>query len=243
MSITTFDYSTARDMGYIRKVYAWLALGAAMCSATAWASLSMGDAVYAKIEEKQDAVLCPPTVAAICDHPYVAVGLFLTLALASIVARKAKGLSGFFYFLFTTFSGLFIGPALFIAQWKAEHEHTLSAHPIRDSFIMTSAMFGGLTMYAWTTKKDFSWMGGMLWTGLIVLIVAGFMNIFIGSTPFQLALSSVAIILFSGYILYDTQRVLSKSNGEDAIGDALNIYLDILNIFLSMLNISSAKKS
>lgn len=240
-NVTTFDFSGARDMTYIRKVYTWLALGAGLSASTAWLSLNVGDAVYTKITP-EFSTMAPPAVVAICDHPVFAMLLFLTLAFATVVARGRSGASAPYYFLFTAFSGAFIGPALFIAQWKAAHYHTLSAHPIRDSFFMTAAMFFGLTTYAWTTKRDFSWLAGSLYTGLWVIIGAGLLNIFLGSTVFELAIDSVAVLLFGGYILFDTQTVLKKIGRDDAIGDALNLYLDILNIFLSLLNISSSKK-
>jgi len=135
---------------------------------------------------------------------------------------------------------LFIGPSLFIAQLKATSGNTLSSNPVRDAGVLTIVSFIGLTIYAARSKRDFSTWGAALNTGLWVLIGAMILNIFVGSSVVGLAISSVAVLVFAGYIIYDTHSILRMSRGDDALGDALNLFLDVLNLFLHLLRILSS---
>jgi FtsH-binding integral membrane protein len=239
---TTFDFSDSRDMTYVRQVYLWLVVGLLVASGTAWLSLNVGTLTYVTMETGHPDVLAPAIVAWATEHFWISFILSIVLVICATVFRKVRGLSAVFYFVFTGVMGVIAGPALFYAQYKAAQHVTLSANPIRDSFLLTLGAFLGLTAYSWTSKRDFSWMAGMLWTGLWVTLIATCISIFTGSRPFILAVDSVVILLFCGYIVYDTQQILKKSNGDDAIGDALNLFLDVFNIFVRLLSISSSSK-
>ena len=86
------------------------------------------------------------------------------------------------------------------------------------------------------TKRDFTTMGKFLFIALIVVIAAAIINIFVHSTLFQLAIASVSAILFSAYILYDTQNIV-RGNYETPIEGAVALYLDFVNLFTSLLQI------
>ena len=86
------------------------------------------------------------------------------------------------------------------------------------------------------TKRDFTTWGKMLFITLIVLLVAMLLNLFFKSPIFQVALSCVSAVLFSAYILYDTQNII-RGNYETPIEGAVDLYLDFLNLFVSLLRI------
>ena len=104
------------------------------------------------------------------------------------------------------------------------------------AFTLTTVAFGGLSVFAMNTKRDFTVWGKMLFITLIVLLVAMLMNLFFQSPIFQVALSCVAAVLFSAYILYDTQNII-RGNYETPIEGAVDLYLDFLNLFVSLLRI------
>jgi modulator of FtsH protease len=135
-----------------------------------------------------------------------------------------------------------IGPALFFAQLAAGLGGTISASPIRDAFILAAAAFIGLSGYALVTQKDFSFLRGALVMGLLVVIAASVLNIFIGSSIFGLAVASVCVLLFGAYVLYDTSRLL-RAGENDAVGCAIALYLDFLNLFLALLRILGSRRS
>lgn len=238
---STFGIAS-RDMVYLRRVYFWLLVGVLTTAASAWMSLNLGDMESTVLDAKEGAISVPPMVAAMAAHPYASPLLFLGLVFVTLVCRNIPAVSSASYLLFTAFAGVFVGPLLFLAEWKAAHHATLSAHPIRDSFLMTLTVFVGLSTYVWVSKRDFSWLGGFLYIGLWVTIIASIMCIFVGSHALEMAVDSVVVLLFSGYILYDTQRVLQKSDGDDPMGDAMNLYLDVLNIFIRLVSITSSSK-
>jgi len=97
-------------------------------------------------------------------------------------------------------------------------------------------------MFALTTKKDFSSMGKMLMIALIILIVGSISNIFIGSPILQLGIAMVGALLFSAFILYDTQKII-RGEFETPIEAAIALYLDFLNLFISLLQIFAAFNS
>ncbi len=134
-------------------------------------------------------------------------------------------------FAFTFITGLTIAPLL-----NAFFAMPGGAALVGQAFLMTSIAFGGISMFAMTTKKDFTFMGKFLFIALIIMIVAGISNIFIQSSMMQLAIASVGALLFSAFILYDTQNII-KGNYDSPVEAALSLYLDFFNLFISLLQI------
>jgi modulator of FtsH protease len=106
------------------------------------------------------------------------------------------------------------------------------------AFGLATAGFTGLSAYALTTKRDFSALRGFLGMGLFVVIGASVLNLFLGASVLSLAIASVTILLFGGFVLYDTQRMLREDDLEP-VPAALNLYLNFLNLFLALLRILS----
>ncbi|ELE2273842.1 Bax inhibitor-1/YccA family protein [Campylobacter jejuni] len=107
---------------------------------------------------------------------------------------------------------------------------------IAQAFALTTVAFAGLSVFAMNTKKDFTVMGKALFIVLIVIVAASLLNLFFQSSIVNLAISAVAAILFSFYILYDTQNII-RGNYETPIEGAVALYLDFVNLFVSLLNI------
>ncbi|MBS1229624.1 MAG: hypothetical protein H6R17_2901 [Proteobacteria bacterium] len=100
----------------------------------------------------------------------------------------------------------------------------------------TGAIFFTLAGIATVTKKDFSFLGKFLFIGLVVLILASLANIFFQIPALSLTVSAVAVLIFSGYILYDISQIVS--GGEtNYISATLKVYLDVYNIFVNLLNL------
>jgi len=100
----------------------------------------------------------------------------------------------------------------------------------------TGVIFLGLSAYALTTRRDFSFLGGMLFVGMLVILVAALANIFLQIPAMTLAISSIVIMLMSGFILYDTSRIIH--GGEtNYIMATVSLYLSIYNIFIHLLAI------
>ncbi len=119
---------------------------------------------------------------------------------------------------------------------------------IAKTFFITAIAFGGLSLYGYTTKKDLSAMGAFLIMGLIGLIVAMIVNIFLASSALEFAISVIGVLIFAGLTAYDTQSIkneyltyANQPGGEaymekGAIMGALRLYLDFLNLFMFLLH-------
>ena len=123
----------------------------------------------------------------------------------------------------------------------ATHGATMDPSPVRDAFLLTGASFTGLTGYVLITRKDFSFLGASLSMGLWVVLGAMLLSFFVQSAALSLAIASVGVILFSGYILYDTSRIL-RDPERNAVSAALRLFLDVVNLFLSLLRILSSSR-
>ncbi len=100
----------------------------------------------------------------------------------------------------------------------------------------TGIIFLGLSAYAMTTKRDFSFMGGFLFAGMMVLVIAMLANIFLEMPALAMAVSGGIILVMSGFILFDTSRIIN--GGEtNYIMATYGLYLSIFNIFISLLNL------
>ncbi|WP_126976067.1 Bax inhibitor-1/YccA family protein [Frigidibacter oleivorans] len=117
---------------------------------------------------------------------------------------------------------------------------------IAQTFLVTAIAFAGLSLYGYTTKRDLSAMGSFLIMGLIGLIVASIVNIFLASSAVAFAISAIGVLIFAGLTAFDTQRIkveylqhAQMGDGEwlakSAIMGALNLYLDFLNLFMFLL--------
>jgi modulator of FtsH protease len=227
---------------YLQRVYAWFTLGMVLFATTSFLSVTTGDPVSVTLSGGTIETV-PPTVALVVQSPVIFSLGFIAFALCASIFRKSKSAGVPLFVGFTSLSGIFVGPSIYFAQMQANMGGTLSANPVRDAGILTVVAFASLSLYAMKSKRDFSAWGAFLSTGLWVLIGAMILNIFVGSSALDLAISSAAVLVFSGFIIYDTKGILEKRNGEDALGDALNLFLDALNLFLHLLRILSSSKS
>ena len=115
---------------------------------------------------------------------------------------------------------------------------------IAQTFFITATAFGALSLWGYTTKRDLTGMGTFLFMGLIGLIVAMVVNIFLASPAIQFAISAIGVLIFSGLTAYDTQKIKEMYfEGDDvlvagrkAIMGALTLYLDFINLFTFLLS-------
>ncbi len=122
---------------------------------------------------------------------------------------------------------------------------------IAQAFFATAAGFAGLSLWGYTTKKDLSAFGTFLLMGLVGLMVASIINLFVQSGPMGLVISFVGVLLFAGLTAYDTQRTKSlyaqvagtEDEGRVVIMSALNLYLDFINMFLFILRLFGSSRN
>jgi modulator of FtsH protease len=222
----------------LRRVYSFLTGGIAFAVAGALVALYVGEPIPVRGAEGVAAV--PPIVAFGMQHYFVMLlGYFGAFFVASAMRRR-PGVNVVALFAYTFVTGLFLAPTLFIAQLLASEGATLDAAPVRDAFLLTGAAFVGLTGYTLATRKDFSFLGAALSMGIWVILGALLLSFFVHSAAFSLAIASVGVLLFCGYILYDTSRLLQDREEDDAIGAALRLFLDVVNLFVFLLRILSS---
>jgi len=160
------------------------------------------------------------------EHPII---LMVMMLGALFLAMKVQNTATLF--LFTGISGLSLGPIIAIYVGAG------MSHIVGQAAFLTGVIFTALSLYAMTTKKDLSMMGGMLFAGLIIVIVGGLINLFVHSTAVAFAISAVGALVFSGYILYETQRLKMEPWGIAPSVAALSMYLNVVNLFMSLLQI------
>jgi len=159
-----------------------------------------------------------------------AVILEFILLFGVYAAKNKTPLNLVLLFAFTFMTGFTLAPtlAMFIAANMG--------YVIGEAFGLTAVAFAALTIFAMNTKRDFTTMGKMLFIALIIMIVASVANIFLHLPMLQLAIASVGAVLFSFFILYDTQNII-RGNVSSEIEAAVALYLDFLNLFISLLQI------
>ncbi len=117
-------------------------------------------------------------------------------------------------------------------------------------FFITAATFGAFSLYGYTTRKDLSGWGSFLFMGLIGIIIASVVNIFLASSMLQFVVSVIGVLIFTGLTAYDTQRIKemyyagddSTVSGRKAIMGALSLYLDFINLFLMLLRLFGGRE-
>ena len=209
--------SVSERMGFIRKVYALF------FAATLFAVGGVGLGLA-----------FPPVMMAIIAHPWLTFFALMGGVMGAQAVRLMPGVNLLALFAFTTFTGVFISPLIAIYT-------QLNPASIWQAGLLTVGIFGGLTAYVFASKKDFSFMRGMVTTGLIVVFLAGVLNLFVvGSSALAFGISCAALLLFSGFVLYDTSNIIRRYPTNEYVAGALDLYLDAFNIFLALLRILNA---
>ncbi len=169
--------------------------------------------------------------------PMMSLLLFMGISFGfmwGIERTKNSGMGVVLLLGFTFFMGLMLSRILLVAL-------SFSNGPalITTAAGGTGAIFFVLAGIATVTKRDFSFMGKLLFVGLVVILLASLANIFFHVPALSLTISAVAVLLFSGYILFDVSRIVN--GGEDNyISATLAIYLDVFNLFVHLLNLLMA---
>jgi FtsH-binding integral membrane protein len=121
---------------------------------------------------------------------------------------------------------------------------------IAQTFFATAGAFAGLSLYGYTTKKDLSAFGTFLIMGVIGILVASLINLWVQSSAFGLAISILGVLIFAGLTAYDTQKLKSMyayvagtdQMGKTVIMGALNLYLDFINMFMFLLRLFGTQR-
>lgn len=162
------------------------------------------------------------------------------MLLFAFLLRRRKAISFTFLYVFTFISGVTMYPVI------AYYLHSMGANLVLVSLVTTTFVFSGLAIYATKTKRDLTFLRGFLFAALLALIVIGIYHMFSPlNSAAMLAFSFIGVLVFSGYVLYDFNRMKQYGvSAEEVPLMALNLYLDFINIFLyilRILNILSSK--
>ena len=117
------------------------------------------------------------------------------------------------------------------------------------AFFITSASFGALSLYGYTTKRSLAAFGSFLMMGLFGLIIASIVNLFVQSSAFQFGLSILCVLIFAGLTAWDTQAIKQmymewdgyEMSTKKSVNGALMLYLDFINIFMSLVQLTGER--
>lgn len=173
-----------------------------------------------------------PLMQGVIQHPFITfICMFIPLIMAQRSARVFPK-NVILTLIFTFIEGIWLAPFLALADRSAPGT-------VGSAALLTFVAFGGLTLYALVSRRDFSAWGSFFMIGLLVLFAAMIINFFVHSAAAGLWLSAVGVLVFSGLLVFDTWRLLRSGmlGPDDYVFAAVNIYLDLLNMFLFILTL------
>ncbi|MFK7903217.1 MAG: Bax inhibitor-1/YccA family protein [Nitratireductor sp.] len=211
---------------YMMRVYNYMSIGLALTGLVA-----MGTAALAQSN--------PAVANLLYNTPLKWVIMFAPLGFIFFLGAKMHTMSAstakMTFWAFATIMGISMS-AIFLVFTGAS---------IAQTFFVTAAAFGGLSLYGYTTKRNLSGMGSFLVMGVIGLIIASVVNIFLASSALHFAISAIGVLIFAGLTAYDTQKIKGMYDqvagneelmGRTAIMGALSLYLDFVNMFQFLLS-------
>ncbi len=227
---------------HMNKVYGLMAMGMVITGLLAWAiaGLAVTDDPSQAAAQMRNGTFLTDLGAALYSSPLKWVVMFAPLGVVflfgSAVNRLSENAARLVFFVFAALMGVSLSSIFLI----------YTATSITQTFFITAIAFLGLSLYGYTTKRDLSGMGTFLIMGVIGLIVASIVNIFLASSALAFAISAIGVLIFAGLTAYDTQTIKSTylamaNNGQSdwlgkaAIMGALSLYLDFLNMFQFLL--------
>ncbi|MBB6261198.1 hypothetical protein FHS77_001748 [Paenochrobactrum gallinarii] len=224
---------------YMLGVYNMMAIGLAVTGIAAYAMASLAtttDAALA-VAQMSNGKMLTSFGAALYTSPLRWVVMLAPLAAVFFLSFRIERLS------VATANAVFWGYAALVGISLSSIFLVFTGQSIVRTFFVTAASFGALSLYGYTTKRDLSAMGSFLMMGLFGLIIASVVNIFLGSTALQFAISVIGVLIFAGLTAYDTQSIKemyyegdgSETQGRKVVMGALRLYLDFINMFMFLL--------
>lgn len=212
---------------FLQKVYMTLFVGVAVAMGTGFMILQ--DAINTQMQG--------PLARLVLGSPIVVMIAYIAMAFGAGFAARVKGVNIVVYLLFTMVTGGLLSFA-FIYAYAATGSYAV----IWNAFGLTALVFGGLTGYVLISGKDFSFMGGMLWVGLLVLIGFSIGAMFLKIPGMQLGISVGAVLLFAMFVLYDTSNIMRRLGPNEWVAGALSLFIDFINMFIHILRILSDRR-
>jgi len=210
---------------FVRSVYNWMAIGLALTGIIAF---------YVSKNLDLLRIISNPLIQIV----FFVVIIGLVVSISGMINRMSAGTATGLFVVYSSLMGVFLAP-IFIVYTQAS---------IASTFFICAGTFVGCSIYGWTTKRDLTSLGGFFMMGLIGIIIASLVNIFIQSSAMYYMIGYIGVIVFVGLTAYDTQKLrnmaLTQPAGLDgevvrkgAILGALSLYLDFINLFLMLLRI------
>ncbi|CUH85841.1 Bax inhibitor-1/YccA family protein [Thalassovita mediterranea] len=229
---------------HMNKVYGTMSVGMLITFLAAWAlaGLAVTTDPSAAVAQLSAGKYLTQLGYALYASPLKWVVMFAPLAFvfgfSAAINRMSAATAQTVFYLFAAVMGVSISSIFLV----------FTGQSIIQVFLVTSIAFAGLSLYGYTTKKDISGWGSFLIMGVIGLVVASIVNIFLGSGILSLAISAIGVLIFAGLTAYDTQNIkttyLAHAHhgdqewlGKAAIMGALSLYLDFINMFMMLLNL------
>jgi FtsH-binding integral membrane protein len=210
---------------HMNKVYGTMSVGMLLTFAAAWA---VGT----------NAALFETLFTGITRWIVMFAPLIMVFAFSAMINKLSAAAAQLFFYTFAAIMGVSIS-YIFVV---------FTDYSIAQVFLITAIAFAGLSLWGYTTKKDISGWGSFLIMGVIGLVVASIVNIFLGSPAIMFAISALGVLIFAGLTAYDTQDIKneylahahhgdSEWLGKSAIMGALRLYLDFINMFIMLLSL------
>ncbi len=227
---------------YMLRVYNWMSSGLLLTGIVAYtiANTSLIELFYRQVATQRGIAIQPT----ILGYAAMFAPLVFVMVLSFGVNRLSRSATQALFWAFAAAMGASIANIFLIYTGAS----------IARVFFVTSATFASMSLYGYTTKSDLSKMGSFLIMGLIGVIVASMVNMFIGSTMMQFAISVIGVLVFVGLTAYDTQRIkgdymqYAYAEGTDgaakrSVFDALSLYLNFINLFMLLLQLFGGRNS
>jgi uncharacterized protein len=216
----TADQVVIAQNALIRQVYAWMGGGLLVTALMAMATISS-----------------PALFNAIVGNRIVFYGLLLgelglVIAISRAINKISAPVASSLFLLYAALNGVTM--SVIFAIYTAES--------ITSTFVITAATFGAMSAYGYFTKRDLTRWGSFLFMGLIGVVIASVVNIFVGSSAMSWIISVVGVIVFTGLTAYDTWKIKAMAAAgaegrKPAILGALTLYLDFINLFIMLLRL------
>jgi uncharacterized protein len=218
---------------YMIRVYNYMTAGVALTGLVAWFAYSaavVDTGAGLQLTQFGHAIFASPLM-----WLFVLAPLGLVMLLSFGINRLSAGTALTVFFIYAALLGLSLA-SIFLVYTHAS---------ITRVFFISAATFGATSLYGYTTQRDLTSVGSFMFMGLIGLIIASVVNIFLHSTGLDWAISVIGVTVFVGLTAYDTQRIKEmydvnddgSISGRKAVMGALRLYLDFINLFLMLLRI------